>query len=81
MYKAEQRTKSLEEIEEWVDAHIHKAKKLLNEAYKNDSGRSCEDYHKGCLETLIELKSYGFKVQNTTTNEVKEYQKGGEFLA
>lgn len=81
MHQAKQRAKSLEEIEEWVDTHIHNAKRLLNEAYKNDSGRSYEDHARGCLETLVELKSYGFKVQNIPQNEVEEYQKGGEFSA
>jgi len=56
--KAEHRTPSLVEIEEFVSVHIRKSINLVNSNYKTDSEISVIDYHKGFLNALIEVKRY-----------------------
>ena len=42
----------------YIEHHIEKALKYVNHVYESDGGRPLQDYAKGKLNTLLELKAF-----------------------
>ena len=42
----------------YIEHHIEKALKYVNHVYESDGGQPLQDYAKGKLNTLLELKAF-----------------------
>ena len=57
----------------YIEYHISKSLEHINNIYKTDSGKPLEDYAKGQLTALIELKNF-LRDPSSYNNLQKEYQ-------
>lgn len=48
----------MEELLAYINIQCVRARELLNSQYKNDSGRSLEDWAKGNLSAYVEVRSF-----------------------
>ena len=58
MRESSKRTPSIKDIILYLDKNIQEAVALVNSNYVTDAGTPIQDYQKGKLNTLIEVKSY-----------------------
>ena len=58
MCESSKGTPSIKDILFYLDENISQARDLVNSNYRTDAGTPIQDYQKGKLNTLIEVKSY-----------------------